>query len=278
MKNNCYAEDLPKVYIFVALDCEAKPLVKFFDLKKEVFNHSFTIYKNNEIVLTVSGIGKNVMAGAVAYTLASFPNYQYPILLNVGIAGHKTQEIGKLFMAMKIVDKDSGKKFYPSMLLSGMLETSVVQTVSRPCLQYQQDSLYDMEASAFYEIAVRFSSSELIQCIKIVSDNQDSCIENIHPKLVSQWLINQMTDIYLLVKKLLKLQRSITPVSLDEYREIIKNWHFTVSGQLKLKDLLLRWKILSFDEKLNINVNDFSNGKEVLEQLETDIDRLEVHL
>ena len=42
-----------------------------------------------------------------------------------------------------------------------------------------------MEASAFYETAVRFSSSELILCLKVISDNQLSTVENIQPKQVA---------------------------------------------------------------------------------------------
>jgi len=277
-KNNCSARGCPRIFIFVALDCEARPLIKFYNLKKENLIHSFTIYRNNEIVLTVSGVGKNIMAAAVAYTLASFPDCQHPVLINIGIAGHKTQETGKLYLAMKIVDEESGKKFYPSMVLSKIPETSIVQTVSRPCDIYTEDCLFDMEASAFYETGIRFSSCELIQCIKIVSDNQESGLENIHPKLVSQWLTNQLNKIDMLIKSLSKLQESIAVVTLAEYQEIIENYHFTVSGKLKLKALLMRWKILSSDLNLSLNVEDFYSGKELLRQLEREINGLKIHL
>ncbi len=268
-----------KIYVFVALECEAKPLVIYFDLIKLDVNHPFLIYKNDEIVLTVTGVGKVAMAGGLAYTLAIFPCRHYPILLNIGIAGHMTKAIGNLVMVVKIIDEDSGKKYYPSRVIKNIPEeASALITVSKPRKYYIQDFLYDMEASAFYEMAVKFSSSELIQSIKVISDNQYSAIENIWPKKVSQWLTNNLNTIESIVKKLLKLQELIDPIECDEYQKIIKKWHFTVSGQIKLKAQLLRWSLLSSDIWLDSEKENLKCSKKVLQMLEKDINNLEFHL
>ena len=268
----------PKIFIFIALDCEAKPVVSFFDLKKENVNHPFSIYKKDNIILTVTGVGKVAMAGAVAYTLAIFPDNLIPVLINIGIAGHEAHAIGSLIMAIKVVDNDTGKKFYPQMAGNGFIETSEIKTTSVPCTGYSADCLIDMEASAFYEMAVRFTSSELIHSLKVVSDNESSSIDKIQPKLVSQWIARQMTEIDRQLKYLVNLRESIAPVELKEYPEMVKKWHFTVSGKIKLKALLIRWKVLSNEEWLYGSGDDFSNGKDVIKKLEADVNRLDIHL
>lgn len=267
-----------QLFIFIALDCEAKSLVSYYGLKKENVTHPFSIYTNNNCVLTVTGVGKVAMAGAVAYTLAIFSGNHYPVLLNIGIAGHKTQAIGDLLMAEKIIDTDSGKKFYPQLIGRKWPETSLIKTVSVPCEQYSPACLYDMEAAAFYETAVKFSSSELIHCFKVVSDNEQSSIDKIQPKVVTEWIANQMLELDRLIKQIVTLSESITPVELKELSEIITKWHFTVTGKIRLKTLLMRWNVLSATRWSNRNENDFSTGKELLSRLEQDINDLEVHL
>ena len=268
----------PIVFIFTALDCEAKPLVQFFDLKKVGGHDCFSIYKNEKIVLTVTGVGKVAMAGAVAYTLAIFPGKQVPVLVNIGIAGHKVQEIGALCVAMKIIDGDTGRGFYPSLSGGHWPVTSELKTASQPCVQYDSDCLFDMEASAFYEMAVRFSTSELIHCFKVVSDNENSSIETIQPKLVTEWIASQTPEIEQLLQYLEKLRGLIVPVNLDVYNEMVNKWHFTVSGKIKLKALLLRWKVLAVrDWQYDKEERDLS-GKEVLKKLETEVNLREVVL
>jgi hypothetical protein len=269
---------VPQIFIFIALDCEAKPLLRFYDLKKEPINHAFPIYKNENCVLTVTGVGKIAMAGAVAYTLALFPRVHYPILLNIGIAGHKTADLGCLFITSKIVDNESGKKFYPQMIGGQWPECSEIITSSVPNVGYNQQCLYDMEATAFYEMAVRFSSSELIHCLKIVSDNEHSAIDKILPKLVAEWVDSQMTEIERLIGRLVKLRESITGIEVKEYNEIVKKWHFTVTGKIKLKALLARWQVLTAGNWSGHDDLCFNSGKELLKRLEDDIDAVEVRL
>jgi len=268
----------PVQFIFIALDCEARPLVKYFNLKKDDSHVCFPIYRNEKIVLTVTGVGKVAMAGAVAYTMAVFPGYLVPLLINVGIAGHKTQALGTLCMAIKIIDGDTGRRFYPQLLGNYWPETSELKTTSLPVTQYSSDCLYDMEASAFYEMAIRFSSSELIHCLKVVSDNENSSIEKIQPKLVTDWITNQMNEIERLLQKLETLRESIVPIELDSYNEMIDKWHFTVSGKIKLKSLLQRWKVLTNTAWLYSSEKKDMNGKQVLSKLEAEVSRLEILL
>ncbi len=267
-----------QVFIFTALECEAKPLVNFFSLKKESENQHFSIYKNEQIILTVTGIGKIAMAGALAYSSAIYLGQTFPIILNIGIAGHKTQAIGALNLVIKIIDADSGKHYYPQLIGNSWPETNQIITTSIPSTEYKSDCLHDMEASAFYEMALRFSTNELVHCIKVVSDNENSSIDQIKPKYVIEWIANHTNQIDYIIKHLVKLRESIAPIELEEYEDIIKKWHFTMSGSIRLQSLLKRWKILTNDNWQSTNKNIFNNSKEVLRQLEADINRLEFFL
>ena len=265
------------IFIFTALECEAKGLVNFFKLKKQL-SHPFSIYREQNIVLTVTGVGKNAMAGGVTYTLALFSNGHFPVLVNIGIAGHKWQSLGSLFLANKINDVDSKKTFYPQLIGNGWPDTYQVNTFSSPNTLYSDDCLKDMEASAFYEMAVKFSCCELIHCIKIVSDNQNSAIDHIHAGKVSRWVEDQMNVIESLLIKLSSLHQIIAPTSLENYHKIVNSWHFTTTGKIKLKSLLIRWKALTSDEWFIANNDKFLTGKEIIKKIELDIAGKEFHL
>jgi len=57
----------PRIFIYAALPCEAKPLVEHFKLKKDTTIQPFAVYLNQDICLTVTGLGKSAMAAGVAY-------------------------------------------------------------------------------------------------------------------------------------------------------------------------------------------------------------------
>jgi nucleoside phosphorylase len=266
----------PTLYIYAALECEAKPFINYFGLTKVNTKHPFSIYKSDTTVLTVSGVGKTAMAAAVAYTQAIIPSSTNPVLINVGIAGHRNHALGNLFLATKITDKDSKKRFYPQLIGGHWPETAEIQTTSTPCTEYSENSIHDMEASAFYEIAVKFSSSELIHSLKIISDNSSSSINTIRPKQVSEWISQHLTQIEQLCEHCLSLQQSILPIELIEFQSIINQWHFTISGEIKLKKLLLRWQNLSPKLWLKANKVVLYKSKDVLRKLEEDVDALDI--
>lgn len=266
------------LFIFTALECEAKPLLGFFGLKKDSQNHPFSIYKNQYMVLTVTGVGKIAMAGAVAYVLALFAEQPSPVLINIGIAGHKTSDLGSLHIAVKIVDGESGQCFYPQLPSNISSETCEIKTMSLASKQYNQHYLYDMEASAFYEMSVRFSSCELIHCLKVISDNEQHAIEKVSPQLVTEWIKQQMPEIERFLVHLLNLSNALVTVELPEYHEIVKKWHFTANGHIKLKGLLLRWQVLSKESWLAHYAANLKNSKQLLQKLADDVNNLEVSL
>lgn len=264
-----------RIFIYAALPCEAKPLVEYFRLKKATTVQPFALYFNRELCLTVTGLGKNAMAAGVAYSQALFASVEHPVLINIGIAGHQDHALGTLFLIDKITDVDAGKSYYPPLVFKPPCPTERLQTVSRPQLNYAPDCLYDMEASAFYETAVRFSSGELIQCLKVISDNESSPAENIEAKQVTALIGAHVATIEILLAELSRLARTITAPELQLIKQLTQRYHFTVSEQGQLKSRLSRWAILSHNQALDFDETEFHQGKDVLYWLDQHIRGIE---
>jgi nucleoside phosphorylase len=266
------------IFLYVALPCEAKPLVKHFNLKKETAIKAFAIYQNSKITLTVSGLGKSAMAAAVAYSQALYGKSPNAVFLNIGIAGHKTHSLEKAFCIEKIIDSDTGRNFYPQLVANLPCPTQTLCTVSIAINSYPENYLYDMEGSAFYQIAVRFSSSELVQCLKVVSDNETSNIENIDIHLASKIIFNSIGVIEKLLSELVKLAATIEHSETDLYLQFISKWHFSSSNQIRLKKLLSKWQIITDNSALPTSTMACNNSKEFLLKLEYEIEHCDYSL
>lgn len=218
------------------------------------------------------------MAGAVGYVLAFFGKPEAPILINLGIAGHRSEAIGTLCLGHKIIDTETGRCFYPQMPFNVNCPTYQVFTYGQPHTDYREGSLYDMEAAGFYEVAVKFSSSELIQVVKIVSDNLYSSVANIRNPLIEEWVECQLDAIDALVMDLIGL-RNITLHEVSAlYQQLIDRFHFTVNRSLKLKALLHRWRLLRGEQELAWACLNLRNAEEVLNWLECQLDEVEFYL
>lgn len=268
---------VPNVFFFTALHCEAKPLIRQYGLKKLQQPHPFAIYGDKELVLTVSGVGKAAMAGAVAYTMALF-RPKLPLLLNIGIAGHQDIPSGNLLLADKIVDADDvDKRFYPHLIGRFSCPTRPLCTVSRPDFEYRDDYLYDMEGVAFYEMAVKFSSGELIHCLKIISDNRHEAATHVNARQVTTWVCSKTQEMVLIINRLEQLRRELSEQEPPLYRSLLERYRFSVSNRIRLKVLLNRWEVVSGNEPLEIEKS-FLNGKQFMNWLEAKIDEQEFYL
>ena len=268
----------PTTFIFAALSCEAKPIIQSRQLKPIPGKHPFSVYANADCLLVVSGIGKVAMAGAVGYALALFPQAEHPLLLNLGIAGSRDESLGSLFLADKILDQDSGKTFYPPLVFNAVCKTKMVITVAAPQQTYTADCLYDMEAAAFYEIAGKFSSAELIHSLKIVSDNASSPLANINPQRVETWVTENLRPISLLLTQLQALRQCL-PVADDSlYQELMAQTHFSVSNTVILKGLLQRWQLLQPECRPDWQDVNMNNGKDIIARLQHLLDKAAFYL
>ncbi len=262
----------PAVFVFCALACEAKPLIETWKLSKQQTPLSFATYSNASRVVVISGIGKAAMAGAIGYTLARFPELQMPIMVNFGIAGHASQPCGAVYLANKLTDSETDKRFYPQLAFSLPCATSNLISYPKPETAYATESLYDMEASSFYEMAVRFSSCELIHCLKVVSDNRQNPVANCNEANVAQWCSQQLSTLDDLLDQLQQLRQSLAVIDMTEYQQILGELHFSATSSAKLRTLLQRWNVLNKNEILRWRESNPRTGKELLAWLEKELD------
>jgi adenosylhomocysteine nucleosidase len=267
-----------KTFIYTALPCEAKPLIDFYRLKKDISTQCFAIYRNDNICLTVTGIGKIAMAAGIAYSQALFSPSPNPVFLNIGIAGHKDHTIGSVFLVDKLSDYDSGRCYFPPLVFTPPCPSHSLQTVSKPTVTYPLLDLCDMEGSAYYETATRFSTGELIQCLKIVSDNELSPTQTIQAKYVSELISKEIPTITAILKELTQLTESLKRQDLTEFNLLLNQYHFTANEQIQLKKLLTRWDLLKSGNKIDFSLGQAKSGNDFIKELDHQLGEFEFHL
>ena len=153
------------ILIHTALQSEAQAFIEYYKLKK--LQSSPKIYKNNNIVLLISGIGKENSIKNLQYI---FTQYDIKKAINIGIAGcnNKSINIGELFCTNHKLDNIN----YAKLL-------TVDTPVSNKNFTTQEDTiLVDMEGRYFIDIGSQYLKNENIYIFKIISDHLDDTIPN----------------------------------------------------------------------------------------------------
>lgn len=255
--------------IVTALSCEAKPIISFYKLKKLDKKLSFPIYYHENIYLIVSGIGKINAAIAVAMIKSLLPDTDLT-WLNIGIAGHRDYEVGNIFLGHKIIDQSVLKAYYPAFLDEVPLQSSIICTVDKPELQFNDDYIYEMEASGFMQAALKFSTIEYIQCCKIISDNLKDkiCLNGCAIQTLIENKILEISKVIGYLKGLKSGIKVAMPFKMEDFAEY---WHFTASQQHQLERLLSRIACLNISTISKKDFQHLRTAKEVLRELENKI-------
>ncbi len=229
--------------IVVALMPEAQPLIEALSLKRRADSTAFSVYSSPSCNLVVSGIGKCNSAAATTW-LAALGANQDQVWLNAGIAGTRTEPLGSLFCAHSVEDQAQAKIWYPVQVASPLLSKPLL-TTDAPVTDYNNNTLHDMEASGFISAALRFSSAELIQCAKVVSDNTDNPVSAITEPLVRE-LINDNTPLLQQYGEHLQtLADDLIRPDIDRMlHEFTSRWRFSVTQQRQLQRLLERHQLV----------------------------------
>ena len=166
------------IHFIIATYAEAVPLISFFKLKKKSGRLQFDIFfsSNKKISLTISGIGKIQAVASVIYTNMFFGGVRNNAWINIGIAGHKCEEIGNIFLINNNLDFATKKNYFPIINFEGNFKYQSSITYDYADEKYN-DSISDMELSGFFYAAAKSSSIELIQSLKIISDNRSETID-----------------------------------------------------------------------------------------------------
>jgi hypothetical protein len=225
-----------------ALHCEAKPVIDYYRLCKSPPGQAFDVYRGDGMACIVSGPGKLASAAACAWMAAACTDQPALAWINLGTAGAAEHEIGTAFRLLKITDSDSGKSYFPVAVANAKLEGSDCLTLARPCTDYRADCLFDMEASGFVHAALYFSSAEMVQAVKVVSDNRREACGRDRPR-ISGLIQDRIEDIVREAAALADLAqaRAGLEVPAESWRQLLALAHFSATQKSRLRVL---WRYL----------------------------------
>lgn len=256
----------------VALLPEARPLIECFKLRKRKSTSPFPIFENTDYRLIVSGIGQVRAAAATGYMLGQMIGTEP--LLNIGIAGHGTLPVGEAFIGNRIFLREDKSVYYPPPVLDPSIPTSALQTIDHPEKNYPDSIGYDMEAHAICTIGYRSITRELVQVLKIVSDNPSNPLEKFTPDQAVTLITDKISLIEDVVSQMKTLAKelAVDPILLELISEIQSSHHFSVTESHQLRRYLERASALGIEvEKIQSTANSSQDGKSILSFLEGEI-------
>lgn len=267
--------------LVVALSAEAKPLIQHYSLKREGAYFAFEIYRKNEIALVVCGVGKSNAAAGTAYLGSIVPASKNHIWINFGIAGHQSYPLGNMLLGEKITDTATQQSWYPPMINLADVPGDQIHTVDTPQNNYPKKGVVEMEASGFIATARRFSSSELVQCVKVISDNEQQPATNINAAKVAHLCSNNLALLETIITRLRSLAEQLD--SLETPQQLLQTyhsqWRFSVTQTHQLEQLLQRWRAL--DDKTECwmpSLTEEKSSKALLRRLRIYLDTLPIKL
>lgn len=160
------------IYVVVALSAEARPLCAHLRLEKAEKLEPLSVYRRSDMALIVSGVGKDMAASAVDNLARAVAAEGPSVWLNVGVAGHRDHAIGTAVLAREVDDAEQGTTCELAPPADLHIPTGQVRTVSQVETQFEDQAVYEMEAAAFCREATQLTATELVQVLKIISDNR----------------------------------------------------------------------------------------------------------
>ena len=251
------------IHFICATFTEAKPLINYFKLKKNLKLDKFNIFNNLQlnITLTISGIGKLNSACSVIYTHLHFKKVK-SLWINFGIAGHKSYQIGNLIIVNKIVDNATREKFYP-FVQTNFNEQATCETYEKENFNYKKN-IVDMEASGFFFAAKKVATLEFIHSIKIISDNQN-CKDKVKNKdYISKIILNKIKNIENFIIQVVLFNNFFfkKKTLINKINILLNKIKVTSSQKNEIHYFIIKWlmhnknfpykKLLNFDNAENI--------------------------
>ena len=259
----------------VALRAEAKEIIDKYKLYSFDHKGPFPIYrsKNQDIWLTISGVGQVNSAAASMYLYQISTKLQSSVWINIGIAGFE-KNYGEIFRIDKIISNNNKKTFYPSRVTKNNFSNATLMTVDKPGINYSDKYMIDMEGAAFFQTISKVSSHELILIIKIVSDNSRNKLESINTANIHNLFKENFDYIEDCLSEYIKLSkeehsRKKLP---NKFDEIISMFNFTVSQKYILIDLSKKWTAIYPNKNLIDIARGCKDGRSVIRKLKTALD------
>jgi adenosylhomocysteine nucleosidase len=257
----------PILTMMFALNCEAKPWVDFYRLKK-LIDRPFNVYAKPglELEIVITGIGASCMSTAVGW-IAGRPDLRQRVWLNLGIAGHMDRPVGDVVRVHSYIDAADLRHNYPPLVAKWGGDSDALMSVNAPSNSYPDNAMVDMEGLAFYRSATMFSSPELVSSIKVISDNQDNSVETLNATKISQLMLGHVEMVNRFTNSLLALTAPTDIILSELTLEGIRRTH---SQQLQLNRLLEKAGALELNHAVAaLGLHQESKFEHVLSKLST---------
>jgi len=278
MNENCIIDSFSIRWV-VALKEEAKTIIDHYKLSVIDGKSLFPVFKNVDDThwLILSGIGRHNAAAATSYLYSISKASKSTAWINIGIAGCGKGNYGDLCLVDKI-SNNYGKNRYPMTMSRSALSKMHLFTSDIPINNYSSQELIDMEGSAFYDIASKFTSNELICLMKVISDGPENNLKDLNKDRI----INLIKSNIINIKKVISYYENLSHFDFLRnkkpylYTQIISRWHFSVTQKYQLENLLRRIKSFLPDNNVLEIIKDCEKGASVLDILDFKIKQSEV--
>ena len=266
---------LPRVTIVCALSSEAAAVVDRFGLSG-VGANPFKTYEGSDLRVIVSGMGAALSAAAVGFMAGDATRADRGIWINYGIAGHCTLATGTAILADKVSSAGADDTWYPSLLFDAPCQTGEVKTFAQPVTAYPAHACCDMEAAGFMPAAMAVAQGELVQVLKIISDNAQAGLDGVNRGVVRELMDGGVACLTTLIERLRALAERLPVAQHDDALDaILERWHFTYAQNKQLHHLHTRFIALSADvEGFRHGIDACANAAQLLRQIEATVDSL----
>jgi hypothetical protein len=175
--------------------------------------------------------------------------------------------------------QDNTRAIYPVPLIRHEFELLPITSLLQPSTDYREDCLYDMEAYAFAQTASRFSPLELCQCLKVISDNRETPL-NQDKQFVSDLIASNIAPITEHANQIDHLVKKLPGV--DNLKEQLERYlslaHFTHSQRIQLEKILTALLPGQSSADLFGSVKEISSSDQIIHRLQQQLHDWSLHL
>jgi len=258
------------ICIVTALPPESRPFIDEFKLR-HLDARGLRLYGNDDYLLLQTGVGKLKAAAATAALLHSRPEIH--AIINTGIAGG-TADTGSILLGHHVVDTATGAQWFPHLAphrITSHLKSAAIHTMDKPCTEYRDGVVYDMEAAAIFSAASAYLTTDRMHCVKVVSDNPQEPVASLQSDQVVDFMRSTVSTVSRLIDW--QLANSVENSSIKIISNLCENIesrvHHSVSEKHQLKKMLRQhWCMDGTVPELNAFDN-FLSAREIKRYLQS---------
>lgn len=265
----------PRVTVICALASEAQALIAHWRLKA-LRERPLRVFGDDHARVVISGIGSHASAAAVGFAAGLCAARSDDVWLNLGIAGHRSHALGTPLLMARIGHHGRDAAWYPSLLFTPPCAVAELVTYDQPVSDYPPHALCDMEAAGFMAATSRLAAGDLVQVMKVVSDNAEHGLAGIERTRVQALMQDALPTVLTLIERVRAVAARLPVASHDGFAAVLlTRWHFTHAQATQLRQLLRRRAVLLANASAaDVERGDCSSAAMLLARLREEVDAL----